>query len=77
MRTTVDLPEHLHRRASALARDRAQSLSRTLAELVAVALDGGQATPPPVVEIDHDGRFPIVRVGRPITTDDVRSLDDE
>ena len=77
MRTTVDLPEHLHRRASALARDRAQSLSRTLAELIAVALDGRQTATPPVVKTDHRSGFPIVRIGRPITTDDVRSLDDE
>jgi len=77
MRTTVDLPDHLHRRAAALARDRAQSLSRTLAELVAVALEGGHPGQHPVVETDRRSGFPIVRVGRPITTDDVRSLDDE
>lgn len=75
MRTTVDLPEHLHRRAAALARDRAQSLSGTLAELIAIALEGGQ--PSPGLETDHRSGFPIVRVGRPITTEDVRSLDDD
>ena len=77
MRTTVDLPDSVHKRATALARDRAQSLSRTLAELITVALDGGQHGQPPVVETDDRSGFPIVRVGRPITTEDVRSLDDE
>ncbi len=75
MRTTVDLPADLHRRAAALARDRAQSLSRTLAELIRLALDG-RSGGDVAIEIDRHTGFPIVRVGRPITTDDVRALDD-
>ena len=35
MRTTVDLPPAVHRRASALARQRHQSLSTVLADLTA------------------------------------------
>lgn len=77
MRTTVDLPDSVHKRAAALARDRAQSLSRTLAELITGALDGGPHAQPPVTNTDPRSGFPIVRVGRPITTEDVRSLDDE
>jgi hypothetical protein len=74
VRTTVDLPDDLHRRAVSVARDRNQSLSRTLAELIRIALS---SEPSPHVAIDERTGFPIVRVGHPITSDDVRSVDDE
>jgi hypothetical protein len=57
-----------------VARDRNQSLSRTLAELIRIALSSESS---PHVAIDERTGFPIVRVGRPITSDDVRSVDDE
>lgn len=75
MRTTVDLPADLHARASSIARDRRQSLSATLAELVRRGLggpvDGGD------MAITHRDGFPVLRTGRPITMEDVRSLDDD
>ncbi len=73
MRTTIDLPEDLHRIALSIARDRHQTLSAAVADLIRQGLGsrtGGEKTS------DRDG-FPVVTVGRVITAEDVRSLDDE
>jgi hypothetical protein len=74
MRTTLELPEDLHRIASSIARDRGQSLSETVADLLRRALGQGEAVR---VEQDATTGLPIVRIGRPVTSEDVRSLDDD
>ena len=76
MRTTVDLPPALHRRVTALAQARGQSLSATLAELAARGLN--QLKEPLAVSVDERSGFPVLQVGRRITSDDVATaLDDE
>ncbi|HZI97926.1 MAG TPA: hypothetical protein VFD41_10435 [Actinomycetales bacterium] len=75
MRTTIDLPEDLHRVAQQIARDRHQSLSRTVSDLVRSALEGGQRAT--VVERDDETGLPLVRLGRRITAEDVASAQDE
>jgi hypothetical protein len=76
MRTTVDLPPAVHRRAAELARTRGQSLSATVAELTSRGLS--QLDEPLSISIDEQSGFPVVSVGRRITTDDVAAaLDDE
>lgn len=76
MRTTVDLPPAVHRRAMELAKARGQSLSSTVAELTARGL--GQLDQPLSIVIDERSGFPVVSVGRRITADDVAAaLDDE
>jgi len=76
MRTTVDLPPALHRRVSAFARARGQSLSTTVAQLAARGLD--QLDEPLAVGIDERSGFPVLHVGRLITSEDVAdALDDE
>jgi len=76
MRTTVDLPDDLHRAAVSLARDRGESLSKTVTELVRRAL-----TPAGIsdkVHADETTGLPVVWVGRPVTTEMVRAaVDDE
>jgi Arc/MetJ family transcription regulator len=74
MRTTIDLPDDLHRLARAVARDEGRTLSETVVRLLRRALgqDGAGAMAAP----DQVG-LPAVRVGRPLSSDDVRSLDDE
>ncbi len=74
MRTTVDLPDDLHAITSAIAHDRHQSLSRTIVELLRKGLETDR---PNTVEIDDVTGFPIIRVGRPVTTEDVLRLEDE
>lgn len=75
MRTTVDLPDDLHRAALSLARDRGQSLSRTVSELVRLALrpEGGRGA----VDRDASTGLPLVRLGHPVTTEMVRAAADD
>jgi predicted transcriptional regulator len=74
MRTTVDLPEDLHRLASAIARDSGSSLSETLTRLLRAAL-----TAPGPVRVSASPRtgLQVASVGRVVTSEDVRSLEDE
>ncbi|MDV3130139.1 antitoxin [Mycobacterium sp. 21AC1] len=75
MRTTVDLPADLHRQAQAIARDTRRTLSETVADLMRRGLGAGAAGP----EISTDPRtgLPVVSVGTVVTSEDVRSLEDE
>ncbi|MBO9523608.1 MAG: hypothetical protein J7518_18915 [Nocardioidaceae bacterium] len=75
MRTTVDLPPAVHRRAQELAKARGQSLSATLAELTARGLS--QIDEPLVVGLDPESGFPVVSIGRRITSEDVADALDE
>ena len=74
MRTTIDLPEDLHRIAMSIARDQGRSLSETVAELLHRAIGT-----PGVAQVSTSDRtgLEVVRLGRVITSDDVRALDDE
>lgn len=75
MRTTIDLPDDLHQAAMLVARDRHQTLSRTVASLLRSALAGekGHAT----IQIDPDSGLPTLSVGRRITADDVAAVDED
>lgn len=74
MRTTVDLPADLHAQAVAIARDTHRTLSDTVALLMRRGLGEGQPS-----ELTHSAAtgLPVVRLGRMITTEDVRSLEDD
>lgn len=74
MRTTIDLPDDLHRQALSIARDTSRSLSETVADLMRRGLSQGHRA-----EISRSTvtGLPVVRLGTTITTDDVRQLDDE
>jgi Arc/MetJ family transcription regulator len=74
VRTTIDLPDDLHRQALAIARDTRRTLSQTVADLMRRGLGAGTT-----VGIDTDPRtgLPLVSVGTVVTSDDVRSLEDE
>ena len=74
VRTTIDLPDDLHRIARALARDEGRTLSETVALLLRRAL--GEVGPVARSRDDRTG-LPTVRLGAPVTTEDVRALDDE
>lgn len=74
MRTTIELPDDLHRQAMSIARDTSRSLSETVAELMRRGL--GQGMDPRISRSEVTG-LPLVRLGSTITTDDVRELEDE
>jgi hypothetical protein len=74
VRTTIDLRPELHRKAVSIARDSHRSLSETVNDLLARVLEpGGQ----PSIATSPVTGLPLVRLGRLVTADDVRSLDDE
>jgi hypothetical protein len=73
MRTTVDLPDDIHRVATAVARDCGSSLSETATRLLRAAL----ATPGPVrVTTSSRTGLRVAWIGRVVTSADVRSLED-
>jgi predicted transcriptional regulator len=76
MRTTVDLPPAVHRRARELAEERHQSLSSVVADL---AVRGLAALGEPLeVATDPTSGFPVITLGRRITSAEVAdALDDE
>ncbi|NNG37273.1 hypothetical protein [Nakamurella aerolata] len=76
MRTTVDLPTAVHQRAVALARSRGVSLSAVVAELAIRGLE--QLDEPLSISTDPTSGFPVVSMGRRITSSEVaEALDDE
>jgi hypothetical protein len=76
VRTTIDLPEDLHRIARSIAGDENVTLSEAVARLMRRGLgQGRQSDGTPVV--DDGSGLPTVRLGVPITSEDVRSADDE
>ena len=74
MRTTVDLPADLHAQAAAIARDTHRTLSETVALLMRRGLGEGHAAG--LTRSAATG-LPVVRLGRIITTEDVRALEDD
>ncbi|TLW94697.1 antitoxin [Saccharomonospora piscinae] len=74
MRTTIDLPDDLHRLAQSLARDTSRSLSDIVAELMRRGL-GESAGAAPTRSARTE--LPVVELGKVITTDDVRAVEDE
>jgi Arc/MetJ family transcription regulator len=74
MRTTVDIPDDLHAQAVAIARDTHQSLSQTVAALIRRGLGSGSSG-----EVSTSARtgLPVAHLGRTITTEDVRQLEDD
>lgn len=74
MRTTIDLPEDLHRQALSIARDTSRSLSETVADLIRRGLGGGGGTEVTTSPITG---LPVVHLGTTISTDDVRALEDD
>ena len=74
MRTTIDLPEDLHQRVRAIARDTSRTFSETAAELMRRGLSRER---PITVTISEVTGLPVVDLGIVITTEDVKALDDE
>lgn len=76
MRTTIDLPDAVHRRAKELAAARGQSLSSFVADL---AVRGLSAVGEPVqITQDPISGLPTVNLGYKVTSEEVaQALDDE
>lgn len=74
MRTTIDLPDDLHRQALSIARDTARTLSETVADLIRRGL--GQGATGSWARSETTG-LPVVRIGAVVTSEDVRTLEDD
>ncbi len=74
MRTTIDLPDDVHRILVAVAHDRHQTLSQTVTGMLRATLMPGES---PRVYIDPLIGLPVVHFGRVVTSEDVKSLEDE
>ena len=72
MRTTIDLPDDLHDLARHVAHEGNRSMSEVIAELIRLGLRHEV----PGLAAGSRG-LPVVSLGRPITAQDVRSLDDD
>lgn len=75
MRTTIDLPPDLHALARELAHQQHMTLSQVITECVQRGL-GITSDRKLKVSTSRSG-FPTVTGGRPVTAEDVRSLEDE
>ena len=74
MRTTVDLPDELHRHVRAIARDTHRTFSDTVADLMRRGLSPDA---PAAVSRSRRNGLPVVTLGTVVTTEDVRALDDD
>lgn len=80
MRTTLDLPDDLHRIALSLARHSGRSLGQTVGELMRRGLEAPVtrvADAAAVYTLDSGTGLPVVRSRQPITDEDVRALDED
>jgi len=72
MGTTFDLPDDLHALVQQLAHDGNRSISDVITELIRLGLR--ESAP---ASARSSRGIPLVSVGRAVTADDVRSLDDD
>jgi predicted transcriptional regulator len=76
MRTTINVPDDLHRRVVSLAKDTDKTLSEAFVDLVRRGL--GEHKTALAITVDSRTGLPQVSLGTIVTTDDVRSaLDDD
>jgi hypothetical protein len=73
MRTTLDIPDEAYFIAKAIAQDQNRSLGRVVGELI---LSSARAGANASIEMSDYG-FPTFRCTRPVTSEDVKALDDE
>ena len=70
MRTTIDISDEAYCIAKAIARDQNRSLGRVVGDLILQSSKGAS------IKMSDYG-FPTFRCTRPVTTEDVKALDDE
>ena len=73
VRTTLDISDEAYYIARAIARDQNRSLGRVVGDLILQSAKGSKGASIGM----SDYGFPVFRCTRPVTTEDVRALDDE
>jgi hypothetical protein len=79
MRTTVDLPEDLHRIVTSLATHTRRSLSQTAADLMrkGLAAPSRSSGTSSAVRMNTKTGLPVLHGSRAITPEDVKALEDD
>jgi predicted transcriptional regulator len=79
MRITIDLPDNLHRLVTSLATQTRRSLSQTATDLMrqGLAVQARAADAASAIQADCDTDLPVLHCSRPITSQDVKALEDE
>jgi hypothetical protein len=79
MRTTVDLPEDLHRIVTSLATHTRRSFSQTAADLMrqGLAAPSRSSSAASAVRMNAKTGLPVLHGSRAITPEDVKALEDE
>jgi len=73
VRTTLDIPDEAYYIAKAIARDQNRSLGRVVGDLILRSAQGATGAS---IEMSDYG-FPTFRCVRPVTSEDVKALDEE
>ena len=73
VRTTLDISDEAYYLAKAIARDQNRSLGRVVGDMILQSVKGAKGASIGM----SDYGFPTFRCTRPVTTDDVKALDDE
>ena len=73
VRTTLDISDEAYYLAKAIARDQNRSLGRVVGDLILQSSKGARGAS---IKMSDYG-FPTFRCARPVTTEDVKALDDE
>jgi hypothetical protein len=74
VRTTLDVPDEAYYIAKAIARDQNRSLGRVIGDLILQSARGASGAASITMS---DYGFPTFHCTRPVTTEDVKALDDE
>lgn len=75
MRTTLDIQDEAYAIAKAIAQERNEGLGRTISEIILKFAH--PPVPPPANAMQMKNGLPVVRIGRVVTSDDVRRVLDE
>jgi predicted butyrate kinase (DUF1464 family) len=73
VRTTLDIPDEAYYIAKAIARDQNRSLGKVVADLI---LKNTAESQEAVITMSDYG-FPVFRCKRPVTSEDVKALEDD
>ena len=76
VRTTLDISDEAYYIAKSIARDQNRSLGRVVGDLILQSAKGPTGAGCASI-IMSDYGFPTFRCAQPVTTEDVRALDDE